>query len=116
MRDCDRFSNKVGEILSCKLDNKHHFDELFQSDVKFRKIENTFSYYLKPWFDAINELSKERLNHDLKNIANSQHLARFTDVNNTMKLILRIRRTYIALEIVAPVLFALITIGLVNLT
>lgn len=74
------------------------------------RLEKAFVEWLRPWFDARNQINDEHLDAVLANAGNSPELKRLNSIVFVLKQSNKIQGVYVALEIVAPLVFALTAI------
>lgn len=103
LTECEvNFSKEASEILSDEPPSPYQR----LRDNRYQRITVAFDQHLRPWFDARNQLTDERLRHSLDELSGSLDLRRAQAVLSMLKRIRWIRRMYVMLEIFAPVLFA----------
>ena len=82
----------------------------FFTDRRYEKIRAVFEQTLDKWFVVRNSLTDEHLDSVMENLRYSQETQQLDAMIHRMKRILKIRRVYAAIEVAAPVLFAIFAI------
>jgi hypothetical protein len=80
-------------------------------DNSFKLINLTFSKWLKPWFTARNNLIDESSSKVFKNFGSSEELLLREELSTIINKLERAKWIYATVEVIFPILFAVITIG-----
>lgn len=105
-RDVARFSGKLEKVFAdAAIDGEEE-----RQNNRFHDITAAFDNTLKPWFEARNKLTSMRLKRVIDDLSNSPHHGRYKILLSLYKRISNIRRVYVAIEIVAPMLLACLAV------
>jgi len=108
-KDVGRFKERTKRILSerqAALNN--HLMSPYDSSLN--EIYNAFNQCLKSWFDARSNLEHESRLAQFNHIVNSPEALGFEKIKKIINRIMIIRHFYTAIEVIFPILFAVIVL------